>query len=62
VESGIVPSIDEFTINQFLDLALAQHSVTNVEARVLPHEGLVHVKRLEKPVVRFTSDFELQSA
>lgn len=62
VKSGVVPASDESIVDEGFNLALAQHSVTDVQARVLPHIWLVDVEILEKLIVGFAADLELKGA
>ena len=62
MQAWIIPARDEIVRNKLLNLSLAKHSVCDVEATVLPNEGLVHISSLEQPVVALASDFELKGA
>ena len=45
-----------------MKFSLGKHVVGNVETRVLPDIWLVKIKSVQHPVVKFSSDFELQGA
>jgi len=47
---------------EFVELALGQHGVGDVEARVLPHVRQVAVQRVQQPVVARAAHLELQRA
>jgi len=65
VKSGharIVPAVDKLLGHKGQQLALAHDSASDVKAAELPHNGAIDLESIKKPVVRGTTDEELQSA
>jgi len=65
VESGhtrIIPTMDEALSDKGKQLTLAHDSASDVETTELPHNRTVDLEGVKKPVVRGTTNEELQSA
>lgn len=58
----IIPPVHQILEYESVEGPLGEHSVGDVEARVLPHTGLEHVEFLQEPVVQLPPDLELQGA
>mmetsp|Transcript_9586 Transcript_9586/g.20422 ORF Transcript_9586/g.20422 Transcript_9586/m.20422 type:complete len:458 (-) Transcript_9586:436-1809(-) len=61
-QAGVVPAVDVSAHDQLVELALGHDGVGDVEARVLPHKGLVGVQHLKQPVVGCPSRLKLEGA
>jgi len=60
--SGIVPALDPIGEDEFVQFALGEDGVGDVQSGVLPDMRPVDVQSFEDPVVEFSSNFELQRA